>query len=145
MKSFLTQFLSGWKRKRTLTYLLSLRQGDIESLKDHIHRFNQVKLTVEDVPKNLVLVAVLNGLSPKGPFILELGKKTPVTLQEFMDKAKAFVSLEEAMNAFVESKGEKLKNLGKKESHKVKEAHRRTRYDSRSANPWLNVNSTLPC
>lgn len=61
---FLTQFLAGRKRKRTLAYLLNLKQGVSEPLKDFIHWFNQERLTVEDVPKNLILATLLNRLSP---------------------------------------------------------------------------------
>jgi hypothetical protein len=38
--------------------------------------------------ETVVLTAAINGLWHKGPFVLELAKKTPTTLREFMEKAK---------------------------------------------------------
>lgn len=101
-KTFLTQFLVGRKCKRTLRYLLTLRQGDIKSLKDYLDRFNQERLTMEDMSKNFILTAILNELSPKGSFVPELAKRTLTTLQEFMDKAEEFASYEETMKAYAE-------------------------------------------
>lgn len=106
---FLTQFLPGRKRKRTLAYLLNLKQGDSEALKDFIHRFNQERLNVEDVPKNLILAMLLNGLSLRVPLMAELPRKMLATLQDFMDKAEEFINQEEAFRDDKEYEDEQAK------------------------------------
>lgn len=120
-KTFLMQFLVGRKRKRTLQYLVTLRRGDTKSLKDYLHRFNQESLTVEDVPKNFILAAILNELSPKGSLVPELTKRTPTTFEEFMDKAEEFTSYEEMMKAYAK-RGRSPRTLARRMSpRKAKE------------------------
>jgi hypothetical protein len=121
-KTFLTQFLAGRRRKNTLQYLLALRQGDTESLKDYLHRFNQERMAAEDIPENVVLAAILNGLSHKGPLALELSKRTPATLQEFMDKAEEFISQEETMRVYAEREAKPKEQDKKKEPQKGERA-----------------------
>jgi hypothetical protein len=66
-KTFLTQFLASKKRKNTLQYMLALRQGETESLKDYLQRFNKERVEAEDMSESVVLTAAINGLWHKGP------------------------------------------------------------------------------
>jgi hypothetical protein len=47
-KHFLTHFTGNYKRKRPAVYLLTLKQGENESLKDFMARFNTEELSVDD-------------------------------------------------------------------------------------------------
>jgi hypothetical protein len=117
-KTFLMQFLAGKKRKNTLQYMLALRQGETESLKDYLQRFNRERVEAEDMSESVVLTAAINGLWHKGPFVLELAKRTPTTLQEFMEKAEEFISQEEMMRMYAEREAKPKEQIKKKESHK---------------------------
>jgi molybdopterin-guanine dinucleotide biosynthesis protein A len=47
-KHFLTHFAGNYKRKRLSAYLLTLKQGENESIKDFMARFNTEELSVDD-------------------------------------------------------------------------------------------------
>ncbi|XP_059449444.1 uncharacterized protein LOC132180584 [Corylus avellana] len=84
---FLSQFLATRKRKKNSAYLLSLIQGNDESLKDFMLRFNKEKLAVEGSSEQTILNALMHGVRAKGPLMAELAKKsTLVTLRELQEK-----------------------------------------------------------
>jgi hypothetical protein len=59
-KIFLMQFLASKKRKNTLQYMLVLRQGETESLKDYLKRFNKERVEAEDMSESVVLTAAID-------------------------------------------------------------------------------------
>jgi hypothetical protein len=117
-KIFLLQFLIGKKRKNTLQYMLALRQRETKSLKGYLQRFNKERVEAEDMLESVVLTVAINGLWHKGPFILELAKKTPTTLQEFMEKLEEFISQEEMMRMYAGREAKPNEQIKKKEPHK---------------------------
>jgi ribonuclease HI len=114
-KTFLTQFLASKRRKNTLQFMLALKQGENEPLKDYLQRFNKERVEAEDMSESVVLTAAINGLHHKGPFVLELAKKTPTTLREFMEKAEEFINQEEMMRMYAERDSKPKEQVKKKE------------------------------
>jgi hypothetical protein len=114
-KIFLTQFLASKRRKNTLQYMLALKQGETEPLKDYLQRFNKERVEAEEMSESVVLTAAINGLWHKGPFVLELAKKTPTTLQEFMEKAEEFINQEEMVRMYAERDAKPKEQAKKKE------------------------------
>ena len=55
---FLAQFLATWKRKKSVTSLLTMRQGNEETLKDFMLCFNKEKLEVDN-PDDKTMLNVL--------------------------------------------------------------------------------------
>jgi hypothetical protein len=80
---------------------MSLEQGPDESLKSYIMRFNQEKLDVESSTEEFIFVALYRGIKKGGPIMVELARKLPQSLQEFMDKAEEFINQEETLRAFL--------------------------------------------
>jgi hypothetical protein len=79
---FLTQFLATRKRKKSVTCLLTLRQGNEETLKDFMLRFNKEKLEVDSPDNKTMLNALMQGVRVEGPLMAEIGKNTQkVTLR----------------------------------------------------------------
>jgi hypothetical protein len=70
-----------------VSYLMTVQQRDSESLKDYIDCFQKERLTIVAALGNLVLMALLNGIHPHNPLALEVARKPPSDLQEFMEKA----------------------------------------------------------
>lgn len=89
------QFIKGQKCRRPTIYLLTLKQGEIEPFRDFMVYFNREKLSVDNHYKSVVLVAaqLLHRALPR---------RTPSTLQYFMDKAKEFMNAEDTIKAFTD-------------------------------------------
>jgi hypothetical protein len=60
---FLTHFLGSQERKKPSGYLLTLHQGEGESLKEFMIRFNAEILKVEDPTDGVIFSAIYNGIS----------------------------------------------------------------------------------
>jgi hypothetical protein len=53
-------------------------------MKDFIDRFQKERLTVVMTPGNLVLMALLSKIHSQNPLALEVARKPPADLHEFM-------------------------------------------------------------
>ena len=75
-------------------------QRKTESLKDFIKRFNQEMLTIEDLSKQMILSALINGIRIKEPLLPELARRPIMgTLQQFISRAKGCIYQEEVIRA----------------------------------------------
>jgi hypothetical protein len=116
---FLTQFLATRKRKKSVTCLLTLRQGKEESLKDFMLRFNKEKLEVDSPDDKTMLNALMQGVSEEGLLMAEIGRNTQkVTLPQFMKLTEEFIHQEELIGTFLKAQTleEQAKQEGKKAS-----------------------------
>ncbi|XP_058068535.1 uncharacterized protein LOC131217612 [Magnolia sinica] len=97
-KLFLTQFISGKKSRKPTTHLFTLKQGNKESLKDFITRFNEEALLVEDYDDKMALSTMSSGLR-EGKLIFLIGKNSPTTLAELINRAQKYTNAEEFSNS----------------------------------------------
>jgi hypothetical protein len=98
-----------------ISYLMTVQQRDLESLKDYIDYFQKERLTVVAVLENLVLMALMNGIHPQNPLALEVARKPPSDLQEFMEKAAKFINGEESIRTLTTTR-QAVTTTHKKES-----------------------------
>ncbi|XP_041001635.1 uncharacterized protein LOC121247335 [Juglans microcarpa x Juglans regia] len=77
---FLTQFMASRRRSHPAAYLLTIKQGEDESLKAYLSRFNKELMTTDDQDKKITLAALLVGVWPRSQFMTELSRRTPTTL-----------------------------------------------------------------
>ena len=75
-KLFVNNFIGGQRHKRSSSSLLSIEQGENESLWSSITRFNREALIVDEVDDKLLLVAFHNGVN-SDLFIHKLYEKSP--------------------------------------------------------------------
>ena len=75
-KLFVNNFIGGQRHKRSLSSLLTIEQGENESLWSFITRFNRKALNVDEVDDKLLLAAFHNGVN-SDLFILKLYEKEP--------------------------------------------------------------------
>ena len=75
-KLFVNNFIEGQRHKRSLSNLLTIEQGENESLGSFITRFNREALTMDEVDDKLLLVAFHNGVN-SDLFIHKLYEKNP--------------------------------------------------------------------
>jgi hypothetical protein len=90
---FLTQFLVTRKRKKNATYLLTMCQGNEESLKDFMLRFNKEKLEVDSPDDKTMLNALMQGIRVEGSLMVKVGRKNiwKITLPQFMKLTEELV------------------------------------------------------
>ena len=90
---FLAQFLATRKRKKSVTCLLTLRQGNEESLKDFMLHFNKEKLEVDNPDDKTMLNVLMQGIRAEGPLMAELARSTQeVALPRFMKLTEEFIN-----------------------------------------------------
>ncbi|XP_057976092.1 uncharacterized protein LOC131163517 [Malania oleifera] len=76
---FTSHFLSSRRVAKTTGHLMSMAQGEHETLKDFMHRFNTATLEIRNLDMGVALAALTTALQP-GSFLYSLGKKSPVDM-----------------------------------------------------------------
>ncbi|XP_030923261.1 uncharacterized protein LOC115950151 [Quercus lobata] len=82
-KLFVNNFIGGQRHKRSSSSLLTIEQGENESLRSFITRFNREALTVDEVDDNLLLAAFHNRVN-SDLFIHKLYEKEPQSMAELV-------------------------------------------------------------
>ncbi|XP_075473381.1 uncharacterized protein LOC142504392 [Primulina tabacum] len=96
-KVFLHQFSSSKKYKKTAFSLFEMKQGQDETLKAHIKRFNRVALDVPSCAPETKTIAFMQGLW-EGDFFRSLTKKLPENFEDLLSWAEKYINMEEAKN-----------------------------------------------
>ncbi|XP_057972752.1 uncharacterized protein LOC131160894 [Malania oleifera] len=94
---FTGHFLSSRRVAKTTGHLMSMAQGEQETLKDFMHRFNTATLGIRNLDMGVALAALTTAFQP-GSFLYLLGKKSPVDMGELMVRAQKYINLEEMMD-----------------------------------------------
>ena len=79
-KLFVNNFIGEQRYKRSSSNLLTIEQGENESLRSFITRFNREALTMDEVDDKLLLAAFHNGVN-SDVFIHKLYEKEPQSMQ----------------------------------------------------------------
>ena len=97
-QKFLTQFSASRGFTKTSASLINLKQGERESLKSFMHRFNQEAMEIRDLSQEVSLHAILAGLRP-GAFVDSLAMKPPRSMDELLSRAAGYINIEEVAEA----------------------------------------------
>lgn len=76
--------------------------------------FSREKLSIDDHDESLILVALLGWVWPHNFFIKALARRTPSTMQQFMDKVVEFMNAEDTIKAFTDQSQRGSNNSDKK-------------------------------
>ncbi|XP_065634728.1 uncharacterized protein LOC136069769 [Quercus suber] len=95
-KLFVNNFIGGQRHRRSTSSLLTIEQGENESLHSFITRFNREALTVDEVDDKLLLAAFHNGVN-SDLFIHKLYEKEPQSMAELVHSAQNFMNAEDAI------------------------------------------------
>ena len=90
-KLFVNNFIRGKRHKRSSSNLLTIEQGENESLRSFITRFNREALSVDEVDNKLLLAAFHNGIN-FDLFIYKLYEKEPYSMAELVHSAQNFMN-----------------------------------------------------
>ena len=107
-KLFVNNFIGGQRHKRSSSSLLTIKQGENESLRSFITRFNREALTVDEVDDKLLLAAFHNGVT-SDLFIHKLYEKEPQSMAELVHSAQNFMNAEDAIIAKKRKRVERMK------------------------------------
>ncbi|XP_015932534.1 uncharacterized protein LOC107458848 [Arachis duranensis] len=93
-KKFLTRFSILKDNAKHAPSLLGIKQGDRESLRSYMERFNKACLDIQSLPTEVAIMRLINGLR-EGPFSHSISKKHPTTLNEVQERAEKYINIEE--------------------------------------------------
>ena len=106
-KLFVNNFIGGQRHKRSSSNLLTIEQGENESLRSFITRFNREALNVEEVDDKLLLAAFHNGVNID-LFIHKLYEKESQSMVELVHSAQNFMNAEDAISAKKKKRFERI-------------------------------------
>ena len=105
-------FVGEQRPKRLTDHLLTIRQGENETLRSYVKRFTRETLEVDKANDKVQLTTFKPGLKSR-EFVMSLVKNPPKTMAEMLLKAQKYMNVEEALAAIRDV--EKPTNKGKKE------------------------------
>ena len=97
-KLFVNNFIGGQRHKRSSSSLLTIEQGENESMRSFITHFNREAFTVDEVDDKLLLAAFHNGVH-SDLFIHKLYEKEPQSMAELVHSAENFMNVEDIIIA----------------------------------------------
>ena len=117
--AFLRHFIGGQRPKRTTNHLLTIRQGEKETLRSYVKRFTRETLEVDEADDKVQLTTFKARLRSKD-LVASLAKNSPKTMVEMLLKAQKYMNAEDAMVAIrdVEKPGDKGRKDDKRKGQK---------------------------
>ena len=106
-KLFVNNSIGGQRHKRSSSNLLTIKQGDNESLRSFIIRFNREALTMNKMDDKLLLAAFHNRVS-FDLFIHKLYDQEPKTMAELVHSAQSFMNAEDMIIAKKRKKAKRM-------------------------------------
>ncbi|XP_015960822.1 uncharacterized protein LOC107484795 [Arachis duranensis] len=93
-KKFLARFSIQKDKTKHTPSLLGVKQGDWESLRSYMERFDKAFLDIQNLPIEAAIMGLINNLW-EGPFNHSISKKHPTSLNEVQERAKKYINIEE--------------------------------------------------
>ena len=106
-KLFVNNFIGGQRHKRSSSNLLTIKQGENESLRSFITWFNKEALTVDEVDDKLLLATFHNGVN-SDLFIHKLHENEPQSMAELVHSAQNFMNAEDTIIAKKRKRAERM-------------------------------------
>ena len=139
--SFVCHFVGGQRLKRTADHLLTIKQGEKETLRSYVIRFTRGMLEVDETDDKVQLMTFKAGLKSID-FVVSLAKNLPKTTAEALLKVQKYMNAEEALVAIdgVDKTKEK-----KKEKEDDRRGQKRDRTDRRNDEGNKRREDKNPC
>ena len=110
--TFLRHFIGGQCPKRPADHLLTIRQGEKETLRSYMKRFTQETLEIDEADDKVQLTTFKAGLRSRD-LVASLIKNPPKTMAEMLLKAQKYMNAEDAVAAIRDV--EKSRDKGRKD------------------------------
>ena len=124
--SFVRHFIGGQRPKRTTDLLLTIKQGEKETLRSYVTRFTRWMLEVDETDDKVQLTTFKAGLKSRD-FVASLAKNPPKTMAEALLKAQKYMNAKEALAAI-----DGVDKTKKKEREEDRRGQKRDRTDRRN-------------
>ena len=111
--AFLRHFIRGQRPKRPADYLLTVKQGERETLRSYMKRFIRETLEVDEADDKVQLTTFKARLRSRD-LVASLAKNPPKTMAKMLLKAQKYMNDEDALAAIKDV--EKLGDRGRKDS-----------------------------
>ena len=95
-------FVGGQRKKRPDDHLLTIKQGEGESLRSYVKQFNREVLEVNKAENKVQLTTFKVGLRSK-EFVVALVKSPPASMTDLLIKAQKYMNAEDALAAIEEN------------------------------------------
>nr|XP_023904442.1 uncharacterized protein LOC112016163 [Quercus suber] len=96
--AFLRHFIGGQRPKRTADHLLTIRQGEKETLRSYVKRFTRETLEVDDADDKVQLTTFKAGLRSR-ELVSSLAKNPPKMMAEMLLKVQKYMNAEDTLAA----------------------------------------------
>ena len=96
--SFVRHFVGGQRPKRTADHLLTIKQGEKETLRSYVTRFTRGMLGVDKLDDKVQLTTFKAGLKSRD-FVISLAKNPPKMMVEALLKAQKYMNVEDTLTA----------------------------------------------
>ncbi|XP_075654743.1 uncharacterized protein LOC142624898 [Castanea sativa] len=114
--AFLRHFVGRQHPKRPVDHLLTIKQGERETLRSYVKCFTQETLDADDADDKVQLTTFKAGLKSR-EFVVSLAKNPPRTMAEMLLKAQKYMNAEDALATIVDE--ERPKKEGRKEGRQT--------------------------
>ncbi|XP_075649806.1 uncharacterized protein LOC142620300 [Castanea sativa] len=94
--SFLRHFVGGQRLRRPVDHLLTIRQGEKETLRSYVKHFTRETLEVDEANDKVKLTTFKVGLKSR-EFVVSLVKNPPKTMAEMLLKAQKYMNAKDAL------------------------------------------------
>ena len=139
--AFLRHFIGGQHSKRPADYLLTVKQGEKETLRSYVKRFTRKTLEVDEADDKVQLMTFKAGLRSRD-LVASLAKNPPKTMEEMLLKVQKYMDAKDALAAIKDV--EKLGDRGRKDDeHRGQKRERPNRRSNDSLRrkkdkgPWI--------
>nr|XP_023915565.1 uncharacterized protein LOC112027127 [Quercus suber] len=122
--AFLRHFIGGQRPKRPVDHLLTIKQGEKETLRSYVKCFTRETLEVDEADDKVQLTTFKARLRSR-EFITSLAKKPPKTMVEMLLKAQKYMNPEHALAAI----GDTERTGDKRRKDKERKGQKRDRQD----------------
>ena len=125
--AFLCHFIEGQCPKRPADHLLTIKQGEKETLRSYVKRFTRETLEVGEADDKVQLMTFKAGLRSRD-LVASLAKNPPRTMVEMLLKAQKYMNAEDAVAAIRddEKPGDKGRKDDERRRQKREHPDRRT-------------------
>ena len=117
--SFVRHFVGGQRLKRTAYHLLTIKQGEKETLRSYVTRFTWGMLEVDESDDKVQLTTFKAGLKSRD-FVVSLAKNPPKTMAKALLKAQKYMNTEDTLVAIDGAEKPKEKKKEKEDDRRGK-------------------------
>ncbi|XP_010666517.1 uncharacterized protein LOC104883667 [Beta vulgaris subsp. vulgaris] len=141
--AFKQNFIAGRRHRKTIIYLMSIRQRREEDLADYIKRFNKESLKVSNLQDNVAFIALMSGLYPSSRFKIKLTESEASLFSEAMNLAQKFIQASDIGKTHEEpSSGKRNHEYTPRADNPRdvprKEKYKKPRLENNWNNPWYD-------